>query len=473
MIKNLVKQLIRFLFLQITLTFLTIFYFDRYLIGDYFEGFLIISKNLQEDWLRFYDFIPQGLIKIDTYLAIFVFIFLLVLYSTKFYSYTNDLEIVVSTDFLNQYLNLFLLWSASFLSFLQIFRFTAVSRGLMVIFLLLVPLYLLLFRNSQLISNVLGRKISDEYFISFNLTDDSFIHNLKLLKERKQLQNIKNLVDINEILNQIYNTNKSSPVNLIVINNINTSFLNKDEINNLMKLNKKILLISKKPLEFELSFIFRNVVVGNKHLYYINNDIQVGSRYIIKRLLDITFSILLIGLFSPVILFLAIYMLIKVGNPIIIAQERVGLHGKVFKLYKFRTMDKEAHHLRAELQTSEGPLFKLDKDPRIIKGTEFIRKYSLDEIPQFINVLKGEMSLVGPRPLFLEDSNYFDGNYLRRLNVLPGITGLLQINARNTDDFNDWFYYDLKYIESWSTFLDIEILLKTPFKIFGKNHSGK
>ena len=173
MIKNLLKQFIRFLFLQVTLTFITIFYFDRYLIGNYFEGFLIISRNLQEDWLRFYNFIPQGLIKIDTYLALFVFIFLLILYSTKFYSYANDLEIVVSTDFLSQYLNLFLLWSASFLSFLQIFRFTAVSRGLMVIFLMLVPLYLLLFRNSQLISNVLGRKISDEYFISFNLTNDS------------------------------------------------------------------------------------------------------------------------------------------------------------------------------------------------------------------------------------------------------------------------------------------------------------
>ena len=200
MIKNLLKQFIRFLFLQVTLTFITIFYFDRYLIGNYFEGFLIISRNLQEDWLRFYNFIPQGLIKIDTYLALFVFIFLLILYSTKFYSYANDLEIVVSTDFLSQYLNLFLLWSASFLSFLQIFRFTAVSRGLMVIFLMLVPLYLLLFRNSQLISNVLGRKISDEYFISFNLTNDSFLHNLKLLKERKQLQNIINLVNIDEIL---------------------------------------------------------------------------------------------------------------------------------------------------------------------------------------------------------------------------------------------------------------------------------
>ena len=102
-----------------------------------------------------------------------------------------------------------------------------------------------------------------------------------------------------------------------------------------------------------------------------------------------------------------------------------------------------------------------------------MRKYSLDELPQLINVLKGEMSLVGPRPLFEEDSEYFDKNYMRRLNVMPGMTGLLQINERNTDDFDVWYKYDIEYIENWNLYLDIKILFKTFGALKHKNTSGK
>ena len=110
-------------------------------------------------------------------------------------------------------------------------------------------------------------------------------------------------------------------------------------------------------------------------------------------------------------------------------------------------------------------MFKIDNDPRIIKGAKALRKFSLDELPQLVNVLKGEMSLVGPRPLFPEDNAYFDENYIRRLNVLPGITGLLQINERNTSDFEVWYKYDIEYIENWSIFLDLKILFKTPISL--------
>ena len=125
-----------------------------------------------------------------------------------------------------------------------------------------------------------------------------------------------------------------------------------------------------------------------------------------------------------------------------------------------------------DFNKKDGP-FKLDEDPRIIKKLSFLRKYSLDELPQLFNVLKGEMSLVGPRPLFEEDSEYFDKNYMRRLNVLPGMTGLLQINERNTDDFSVWYKYDIEYIENWNLYLDIKILLKTFNAIKRENTSGK
>ena len=160
----------------------------------------------------------------------------------------------------------------------------------------------------------------------------------------------------------------------------------------------------------------------------------------------------------------------------VIKQTRVGLHGKNFKMYKFRTMKKDSHDERDDLQEMnkhDGPLFKIDDDPRIINGSKFLRKYSIDEIPQLINVIKGEMSMVGPRPLFPEDNYYFNEQYIRRLNVLPGITGLLQINERNTDDFNIWYKYDLEYIENWSILLDLKIILKTPFSILSSKIAGK
>ena len=171
----------------------------------------------------------------------------------------------------------------------------------------------------------------------------------------------------------------------------------------------------------------------------------------------------------------AIYIFFLDGRPALLKQTRVGLHGKTFDMYKFRTMTVDSHSKREdleELNKHTGPLFKIQNDPRIFKGGSFLRKYSIDEIPQLINVLKGEMSVVGPRPLFPEDNEYYDQNYIRRLNVMPGVTGLLQINERNTDDFNIWYKYDIEYIENWSLFLDIKIILKTPLSLLRSKISG-
>jgi lipopolysaccharide/colanic/teichoic acid biosynthesis glycosyltransferase len=180
-------------------------------------------------------------------------------------------------------------------------------------------------------------------------------------------------------------------------------------------------------------------------------------------------------IYLPIAIVAYFYIAISDGRPAIIKQTRVGLHGKNFKMYKFRTMKADSHLERKdleELNTNTGPLFKIKNDPRIFKGGNFLRKYSIDEIPQLLNVLKGEMSVVGPRPLFPEDNKHYDENYIRRLNVMPGITGLLQINERNTGDFKIWFKYDLEYIENWSLFLDLKIILLTPISIFKSKASG-
>ena len=472
------KQILRFLILQVILTYITIQYFDRFLIGDFTYGYDVIIKNLLEDRLRFFPFIPYDLITIDFFLAIFVFIFLIIFTSSKDYSYVNEFDFAINKNFYSEFLSIFLLWSSSFLVFLQLFRFTVVSRGYLIPFVIFVPVLLTLLRNSENISSLLGRSTSDENFITFNLDSNSNFRNLRIMKFRKTLASYdtKEEDSFKEIESLIEALNKKNNLNLIVINLEKTIKIAESFEKYLLNLNKKILILSSKPLIFKNRFIHRSQAINNKHMTYINNDIQYGSRYIVKRLIDIFVALFGIIIFSPIFLIISIYILLKDGRPFVIKQNRVGLHGKSFKMYKFRTMKKDSHSKRTDLKdlnTQKGPLFKIDKDPRLLKGAEKIRKYSLDELPQFLNVVLGSMSIVGPRPLFVEDSEYFNDEYLRRLNVLPGITGLLQINNRNTDDFDIWYKYDLEYLENWSIGLDLEIMIKTPFSLFKRETLGK
>jgi len=472
-----IKYFFRFTLLQTILTWVTIFYFDNFLIGDYRDGFLIISRNLLEDKNRFMSFIPNSFIKIDIMLAIFIFIFLLILYSTKFYSYVNELTFTVDKGFLDEYFSIYLLWSASLLSFLQLFRFTAVSRGYLILFTLIVPSILVIFRNSQFLSSLLGRNITNENFITFNLEETSIFNELRLLKFRQKTSSFEygseNKFDF--IKNNIEVVNKKEKLNLIVINFIDVKNLDIDFEKYLLDLNKKILLIGNSPIKFESNFYYRSEQLNNKYLVYINNDIQYGSSYIIKRFLDIIISTFALILLSPLILFISLLIVAKSRGPILIKQKRVGLHGNNFSMYKFRTMKVGSHDEREnldDLNQKSGPLFKIENDPRIIEGLGFIRKFSIDEIPQFLNVIKGEMSIVGPRPLFPEDSKHYDSVFIRRLNVLPGITGLLQINERNTDDFLIWHKYDVEYIDNWSLYLDLKIIIKTPKSILFRSNTG-
>ena len=475
-LSNVLKYFLRFLLLQVIITSITIWYFDTFLIGDYLNGYDIILRNLLEDRLRFYNFIPYNFVKIDIYLAIFVFIFLILLYSSNFYSYVNDLTLTVNKGFFDEFLPIYLIWTASYLSFLQIFRFTAVSRGYLVIFTFLVPVFLVIFRNTETISRLLGRNPSKENYISFNLDKDSVFRELRLMKFRNNFHNYENIHNTDEIKKIIENQNKESEINLIVMVVSEQDKFTNDFENYLLNLNKKVLLISKDKLIFNSIFLYRSETIANNNIVYINNDIQYGSKYILKRVLDLLITFILLPILLLIFLITSLFVVLTDGSPSVIKQKRIGLHGKEFGMYKLRTMKSFTHNKREDLQnlnTKSGPLFKIDDDPRFIKGAKTLRRFSLDEIPQFLNVLKGNMSIVGPRPLFPEDNSHFDQHYLRRLNVLPGITGLLQINDRNTDDFETWFKYDIEYIENWSLLLDIKIILKTPFSIFSSKISGK
>ena len=475
-IYKLSKYFLRFLFLQGLITAITIWYFDNYLIGDYFEGFIKIKDNLFEDRDRFYPFVTNDFIKIDFYLAFFVFVFLIILYSSKFYSYTNELMFTTSKNILDEFIPIYLVWTACFLSFLQLFRFDEVSRFHTIVLTFIIPLVLVSFRNSEFISSALGRNPTKENYICFNLKPDSLFRSLRIISLRNELANFENTSTMFEDYEKtIESINKKSEINIVVFDFSGIKTLPDKFVKYLINLNKKILIIADPEFTFNTNVIYRSERISNKEIIYLNNDIQYGSNYIAKRFLDITCLILFSIIYIPIGLIAVFYILILDGRPVFLKQTRVGLHGKTYDMYKFRTMKVDSHDKREELEElneHSGPLFKIQNDPRIFKGGNFLRKYSIDEIPQLINVLKGEMSVVGPRPLFPEDNKYYDQNYIRRLNVMPGITGLLQINERNTDDFNIWYKYDLEYIENWTLLLDIKIILKTPFSLLRSKISG-
>ncbi len=474
-INNLLKYFSRFLLLQILLTLITIFYFDNFLIWSP-EFKYEIYLNLIEDKNRFLPFVSDSLITVDGVLAGLIFLFLLIIYSTTFYTYVNELSFSMNRNLLGEYFQIYLLWTSYLLVSFFILRFNNLFRGNLLIFSFLIPLVLLIFRNTEFISSLLGRSVTNETFITFNLDDSSRFRNLRIMTFRKNIGSffVSEEKFENDIMNIVDSENKKKKINLIVIETSISNFSEEFE-KYLINLNKKVLIISDKKIQFNNNFLYREELIDKFRLVYFNNDIQYGSKFILKRVMDIVFSFILIILFSPFILIISILIFAKDGNPIVIKQNRVGLHGDQFDMLKFRTMKNKSHERReelSELNKSDGPLFKIENDPRILNGLSFIREMSLDEIPQLINVLKGEMSIVGPRPLFDDDTKLFDTKYMRRLNVMPGITGLLQINERNATDFQTWYEYDIKYIENWNLFLDLEIILKTPFAMFSKKIRG-
>ena len=184
---------------------------------------------------------------------------------------------------------------------------------------------------------------------------------------------------------------------------------------------------------------------------------------ILKNILDVVILIL----FSPIFLFLIIIFSVLVflfdGTPIFYTQDRVGIKGRQFKIFKFRTMKKIelTPEQIEELNEKSKVVFKSKKDPRITKFGSFLRKSSIDELPQIINILKNEMSFIGPRPPIPEEVLKYEIKHLKRVSVKPGITGLWQVTLRQDNDFDKWVQKDIEYIDNWSIFLDIKIALKT------------
>ena len=201
--------------------------------------------------------------------------------------------------------------------------------------------------------------------------------------------------------------------------------------------------------------------------HYIATYVGAGEGWplLVKRTLDIAISASLLLLLAPLLIGAALAVKLTSAGPVFFLQERIGLNKRRFRIYKFRTMIRDAEKLIAKLESqneASGPVFKIRNDPRVTPVGRFLRRSSIDELPQLLNVLKGDMSLVGPRPLPVRDYEGFDEDWQRRrFSVKPGITCLWQVNGRSEISFDQWMLLDLQYMDEWSLWLDFKILAKT------------
>lgn len=208
----------------------------------------------------------------------------------------------------------------------------------------------------------------------------------------------------------------------------------------------------------------RAEMVGDDSVITLQTGAIQDWMLLVKRAMDVFFSLILLIILSPALALVAILIKLTSPGPVLFVQERVGLNKRKFRLYKFRTMVAGAEKMQKDLvhlNEVSGPVFKIKDDPRITRIGKFLRKTSLDELPQLFNVLKGDMSLVGPRPPIPSEVGKYELPYLRRLSMKPGITCLWQVSGRNSIPFEKWMELDQQYIDQWSLWMDLKILAKT------------
>ena len=274
-------------------------------------------------------------------------------------------------------------------------------------------------------------------------------HQIRIIKNKEDLKNYITIHPVDDIFYCLPLDDKNYDLEQLILESeeigVSLHIIQQDYLDNMNdnpKLNRS----------FDYSFITYSTVPRN----YI--------RLKIKDIIDIILSVVILILVSPIMAVIALLMKLEDNGPVFFKQERIGLNGRRFYCFKFRSMVTNAEELRAgllELNESDGPTFKIENDPRITKVGRILRKTSMDELPQFYNVFKGEMSIVGPRPPLLSEVQQYERLQLRRLSMKPGITCKWQIGGRNQVSFEEWMRMDLDYIDNWSLWLDFKIIFST------------
>ncbi len=227
-------------------------------------------------------------------------------------------------------------------------------------------------------------------------------------------------------------------------------------------------------LRFERARLLSSSPARDGYLHYMSTAWK-PMQYALKRLLDIAASAVALLLLSPVLLCVAIGIKVTSKGPVFFKQKRVGLHGATFDLLKFRSMVTNAEELKEKLMKvneQTGPVFKMKNDPRITSIGRFIRRYSIDELPQLVNILRGDMTIVGPRPALPKEVAQYKAWQRRRLSVRPGLTCYWQVGGRNSIGFEDWMRLDLRYVDNWNLGVDMQLILQTfPAVLAGRGAS--
>ncbi|MDI6603810.1 MAG: sugar transferase [Thermoanaerobacteraceae bacterium] len=295
---------------------------------------------------------------------------------------------------------------------------------------------------NKLMSNEFGINIVG--YLSDDISNDNFI-------KLGDIKNFNNVIDKYHI-DMIFISSKIDNIEKIV-NICLSKYISIYSINNSINLPNY-------PMEIE--------IIDNMPVLKLKDVFIGGLEGHVKRLLDFTLSFLALIILSPLFIIIALLIKITSPGPVFFKHRRLGLNGKVIEIYKFRSMVINAQDVlnrllaeNPELRKEYEATYKLKNDPRITRVGKFLRKTSLDELPQLINVLKGDLSLVGPRPIILKEINKYGeyGKYLLR--VPPGVTGLWQISGRNDIDYNERIEIDMQYISNWNIWLDLNILIKT------------
>lgn len=279
--------------------------------------------------------------------------------------------------------------------------------------------------------------------------------------DKKRRRHVKNLLgNLNELGSIIRKYNLSEIIIADQKLDDETKFL---IVKSGFKSNIKVLIVSN-IFELMMGSLSITEIYGIPTITLAKSPIR-GINFLIKRLMDIVLSFLFIVLIFPFFIIIALAIVIDSKGPIFFKQMRVTKHGKIFKCLKFRSMIVNAEELKGTIahldEKKDGPIFKIKNDPRITRIGRFLRKYSLDELPQFINVLVGDMSIVGPRPPIPKEVEEYSQKQLERLKVKQGITGLWQVSGRSELSFQEMVNLDIFYIEHWTLWLDIKIILKT------------
>ena len=354
------------------------------------------------------------------------------------------------------------------ISFFYITRLYDLSRKYLILYLVLSSILIFAFRSNSKVNSVILNRPTKLNYVIIREKNTSSKEIQKVINVLRNIELVKSVNFSQKIpLDQITKLETTENIDFYIIQNERN--ISKSQFEKLIQFNKPLVLLNEKISNInDYKSITKKVFIKETMIYEINPNSQSGIQLLLKRLIDLVLSVTLLVVLFPLIVFLAAFVFSIDYKKPIISLPRTGKNSRLFHMYKIRTMKVDSHKLRNRLNKlnyRNGPLFKIENDPRILKNTNWIRRFSLDEIPQLVNVIKGEMSLVGPRPLFKEDLKKYRSNEFIRQSVLPGLTGLLQIRDRETQDFDVWNRHDQEYISRWSLFLDIKIILITPIRV--------